>query len=84
MSAGAAWWRTCEVCGHSANEPEVQPSIGKLPDKLDSRGRVIEAGAYLDVVRCRRAFDCMKRAEALGRPWPFVYPVGTKPTEGRR
>lgn len=84
MSAGAAWWRTCEVCGFEANEPIVQPSIGKLPDKLDSKGHVVELGAYLDVVRCRRVDECMARAEAAGRPWPFVEPVRRRPVEGRR
>lgn len=71
MSAGAAWWRTCEVCGFEANEPAVQPSVGKLPDVTDGHGRVISLGAYLDVVRCRDVPACRQRAEAAGRPWPF-------------
>jgi|GEM_PF-4808142 len=64
-------WRTCEVCGHAANEPEVQPSVVKLPDETDSRGRVAALGAYLDVIRCRRVAECRVRADAAGRAWPF-------------
>lgn len=64
-------WRTCEVCQHSANEPEVQPSVGKLPDVLDEKGRLVKAGEYLDVIRCRRVDECRARAKAAGRPWPF-------------
>ena len=72
MSTGAAWWRKCEACGFEANEPAVQPSIAKMPDKLDSRGRVIELGPFLDVVRCRDVAACKKRAADAGREWPFV------------
>lgn len=66
------WWRTCEVCGHQANEPEVQASIARLPDEKDALGRVVKLGAFLDVIRCKRVDDCRRRAEEAGRPWPFA------------
>lgn len=72
MSPEFRAWRTCEVCGHAANEPEVQPSVGKLPDVRDGLNRVIEWGPVLDVIRCRRVEDCRARAAAAGRPWPFA------------
>jgi hypothetical protein len=64
-------WRKCEVCGFEANEPTVQPSVGKLPDRTDGLGKIIEWGPVLDVIRCRRVDECRARADAAGRPWPF-------------
>lgn len=64
-------WRTCEACEHSANEPDVQPSLAKLPDVLDGRGRIVTAGAYLDVIRCKDVEACRKRTAERGRSWPF-------------
>ena len=65
------WWRVCEACGHAANQPVVQPSIAKLPDQVDGRGRVVTPGAYMDVVRCRDVEACRVRCAAAGRAWPF-------------
>jgi len=64
-------WRTCESCGHAANEPEVQPSLAKMPDELDARGRVVKLGAYLDVIRCKDVEACRQRTADRGREWPF-------------
>mgnify|MGYP006935492730 CR=1 FL=1 len=72
MSPEFRAWRVCEVCGHAANEPEVQPSVGKLPDETDGLGRVLKMGAFLDVIRCRRVDECRARADAAGRDWPFA------------
>lgn len=65
-------WRVCEVCGFGANEPAVQPSVARLPDETDERGRVVKLGAFLDVIRCKRVDECRARAAAAGRPWPFA------------
>lgn len=72
-------WRTCELCGYAANEPEVQPSVVRMPDELDGRGHVLKVGAVLPKIRCRRVDDCQRRAKAAGRPWP--YEVGRKPSD---
>ena len=72
MSPQFRAWRTCEVCGHAANEPEVQPSVGKLPDVTDGLHRVKEWGAVMDVSRCRDVHACRERAAAAGREWPFA------------
>lgn len=71
MSPTFLAWRKCEACGFEANEPVVQPSVAKMPDKLDGRGRLVEAGAYLDVIRCRDVAACRERCAAAGRTWPF-------------
>lgn len=71
MSPEFRAWRVCEVCGHAANEPEVQPSVGKLPDVRDGLDRIQEWGAVLDVIRCRNVDECRARADAAGRAWPF-------------
>lgn len=71
MSPTFLAWRKCEACGFEANEPVVQPSVAKMPDKLDGRGRVIEAGPYLDVIRCRDVPACEQRCADAGREYPF-------------
>lgn len=58
-------WRTCELCGHSANEPAIQPSVA-LMDLGDGRPQ------FMDVIRCKRVDDCRARADAAGRGWPLV------------
>lgn len=72
MSPEFRAWRVCEVCGHAANEPEVQPSVGKLPDVTDGLGKVKQWGVVMDVIRCRRIDECRARADAAGRTWPFA------------
>lgn len=57
-------WRTCEVCGHAANEPEVQPRVLLINDG----GK----GVFVDIIQCRRVDDCRARAEASGRGWPAM------------
>lgn len=65
-------WRRCELCGHEANEPAVQPSVAKMPDRVDGLGKILEWGPVLDVIRCRDVKGCQQRARELGRDWPFV------------
>lgn len=80
MSLPGHDWRVCELCGYAANEPAVQPSVVRLPDELDARGRVVKVGATLAKIRCRRVEDCQRRAAAQGIPWPYVV---SRATSGR-
>ena len=62
MSLRGHDWRTCELCGHSANEPAIAPTMmyAQLPT-----GR-----QFMDVIRCKDREACRARAAAAGRAWP--------------
>jgi len=57
-------WRTCEVCGHAANEPEVQPRVLLIADG--------GTGVFVDIIQCRKVAECRVRCEAAGREWPAL------------
>jgi len=70
-------WRTCTVCGYSANEPAVQPRVALCDDGTGK-------GVFMDIVQCRRIDECRARCDAAGRPWPLISPPQPKPTGVRR
>ena len=57
-------WRTCEVCGHEANEPEVQPRVLLIRDG--------DKGVFVDTIQCRDVRACRERCDAQGRVWPAL------------
>lgn len=70
MSLAGHDWRTCELCGHGANEPAVAPTMmyAQLP----------EGRQFLDVIRCKDREACRDRAAAGGRDWPEADPAELK------
>lgn len=64
MSPEFRAWRTCEVCGYAANEPEVQPRVLLIADG--------GSGVFVDIIQCRRVAECRVRAEKAGREWPAL------------
>lgn len=60
----AEGWRTCVLCGHAGMLSEVRPSVSRLRDPGP-------AGAYVQLVRCKRVDECRARCLANGDPWPL-------------
>lgn len=62
MSLPGHDWRTCELCGHGANEPAVAPTLMYV--------QLGDGRQFMDVIRCKDRDACRARAAGAGRPWP--------------
>lgn len=62
MSLPGFDWRTCELCGHGANEPRVAPTMMYV--------QLPEGRQFMDVIRCQDRDACRERSAEAGRAWP--------------